>query len=60
MMYDVSTLSGYQFLNQGILVLLTLLYIYCYIQSLVDIVMNYLLEILMYLFYLDSEPVWWQ
>jgi hypothetical protein len=59
-MYDVSTLSGYQFLNQGILVLLTLLYIYCYIQSLVDIVMNYLLEILMYLFYLDSEPVWWQ
>jgi hypothetical protein len=45
--YDFSNLRGYQFVNEGILCLLTLLYIYHYTQCLMDAVVNYLLLILL-------------
>lgn len=54
--YGFPTSKAYQFVEQGILHLLNILYIYKSIQCLLDIVVNYLIKVLLYLFYLDSEP----
>jgi hypothetical protein len=54
--YDFSNLSDHQFINQSILYLLTPLYTFHYIQCLMDIVVNYLLQSLLYLFYLNLGP----
>jgi hypothetical protein len=46
--YGFSSLHDYEFVSQGILCLLPLLYIYHYIQCLMDIVVSFLLSILLF------------
>jgi hypothetical protein len=52
-----SSLNYYQCVSQEILYSLALLYIYLYIQYLVDIVVSFLLQILLHLFFPGSGPV---
>jgi hypothetical protein len=53
--YDCCCLDAYQFVSQGILCSLALLYIYRYIHCLMDIVAGFLLSSLLHLFYLDPR-----
>jgi hypothetical protein len=53
--YDSSSFSVYQFVIEGILYLLIL----HYNQYLMHIAVNYLLQIILYLFYPDQFPKLW-
>jgi hypothetical protein len=57
--YGFSSLNDYQFVSKEILFLLPLLYIYHYIQCLMDTVVSFLLYILLRLFYHLRENFIW-